>query len=76
MTTSIKWGVGGVSGLIFTLILAAIFYPEKTAEAIAGAMRQNRETLAAEEREKGLATAKQIRIKAETEKEKKKISDL
>jgi chromosome segregation ATPase len=33
MTTSIKWGVGGVSGLIFTLILAAIFYPEKTAEA-------------------------------------------
>lgn len=33
MTTSIKWGVGGVSGLIFTLIMAAIFYPEKTAEA-------------------------------------------
>lgn len=33
MTTSIKWGIGSVSGLIFTLILAAIFYPEKTAEA-------------------------------------------
>lgn len=33
MTTSIKWGIGGVSGLVFTLILAAIFYPEKTAEA-------------------------------------------
>lgn len=33
MTTSIKWGIGSVSGLVFTLILAAIFYPEKTAEA-------------------------------------------
>lgn len=55
---------------IFQVDFTSIGVPEKTAEAIAGAMRQNRETLAAEEREKGLAEAKQIRIKAETEKEK------
>lgn len=55
MTSSIKWGVGGVSGLIFTLIMAAIFYPEKTAEAkqsveAAGAVAVDKVISAMEER--------------------------
>lgn len=37
MTTAIKWGIGGVSGLLLTLVLAAVFYPEKTGQALQSA---------------------------------------
>lgn len=55
MTTSIKWGIGGVSGLLFTLVLAAVFYPEKTGQAVqsaeaAGAVAVDKVISAMEER--------------------------
>ncbi len=56
---------------VFQVDFISIGVPEKTAEAIAGTMRQQRETLAATERESGNAKAKMIRIKAEQEKQKK-----
>ncbi len=54
---------------VFQVDFTYIGVPEKTAEAIAGTMRQNRETLAARAREKGKAEAQIIRNKAETQKE-------
>lgn len=54
---------------IYQVDFTSIGVPEKTADAIAGAMRQNRETLAAQKREKGLSDAKKIRIGAEKDKE-------
>ncbi len=55
---------------VFQVDFISIGVPEKTAEAIAGTMRQQRETLAAAERESGNAKANMIRIKAEQEKQK------
>lgn len=33
MTTPAKWGIGGIGSLILMIVLAVVFYPEKTAEA-------------------------------------------
>lgn len=56
---------------VFQVSVTSIGVPEKTADAIAGTMRQQRETLAAIERERGIAVAKTIRIEAEQAKQRK-----
>lgn len=56
---------------VFQVSFTSIGVPEKTADAIAGTMRQQRETLAAQERERGIAAAKTIRIEAEQAKQRK-----
>lgn len=56
---------------VFQVDFTSIGVPEKTADAIAGTMRQQRETLAAKERERGTAEAETIRIKADQAKQQK-----
>ncbi|MBO5959680.1 MAG: hypothetical protein J6Q65_06120, partial [Lentisphaeria bacterium] len=54
---------------VFQVDIVSLGVPEKTAEAIAATMRQERETMAKEVREKGKAEADKIRIQAERDKE-------
>ncbi len=55
---------------VFQVVFTSIGVPEKTAEAIAGTMRQERETLAAKARESGMVKAESKRTEA---REKKQI---
>lgn len=54
---------------VFQVDLVSLGVPEKTAEAIAATMRQQRETMAKDARAKGFAEAEKIRIDAEQKKE-------
>lgn len=56
---------------VFQVDFTSIGVPEKTADAIAETMRQQRVTLAAQESEQGKAKAKKIRIEADQAKQRK-----